>query len=35
LEDSAKFTRLLQDFLDVTDDLMALELKEEWRRRTR
>jgi pimeloyl-ACP methyl ester carboxylesterase len=35
LDDSAKFTRLLQDFLDVTDDLSVLELKEEWRRRTR
>jgi hypothetical protein len=35
LEDSAKFTRLLQDFLDVADDLSVLELKEEWRRRTR
>jgi pimeloyl-ACP methyl ester carboxylesterase len=35
LDDSAKFTRLLQDFLDVKDDLSVLELKEEWRRRTR
>jgi hypothetical protein len=35
LDDSVKFTRLLQDFLDVKDDLSVLELKEEWRRRTR
>ena len=34
LEEAAKFNRLLQDFLDV-DDLSVLELKEEWRRRTR
>lgn len=34
LEETAKFNRLLQDFLDVTD-LSVLELKEEWRRRTR
>ena len=34
LEEAAKFYRLLQDFLDV-DDLSVLELKEEWRRRTR
>ena len=35
LEEAAKFNRLLQDFLDVSDDLSTLELKEEWRRRTR
>lgn len=35
LEDANKFNRLLQDFLDVEDDLSVLELKEEWRRRTR
>lgn len=35
LDEAAKFTRLLQDFLDVEDDLSVLELKEEWRRRTR
>ena len=35
LDETAKFTRLLQDFLDVEDDLSVLELKEEWRRRTR
>jgi pimeloyl-ACP methyl ester carboxylesterase len=35
LDEAAKFNRLLQDFLDVQDDLSALELKEEWRRRTR
>lgn len=34
LEETAKFNRLLQDFLDV-DDLSVLELKDEWRRRTR
>lgn len=34
LEEAAKFNRLLQDFLGV-DDLSVLELKEEWRRRTR
>jgi len=35
LDEAAKFTRLLQDFLDVEEDLSVLELKEEWRRRTR
>ena len=35
IDEAAKFTRLLQDFLDVEDDLSVLELKEEWRRRTR
>lgn len=35
LEETAKFYRLLQDFLDIEDDLSTLELKEEWRRRTR
>lgn len=35
LDEAAKFSRLLQDFLDVEDDLSVLELKEEWRRRTR
>jgi pimeloyl-ACP methyl ester carboxylesterase len=35
LDEASKFNRLLQDFLDVTDDLSVLELKEEWRRRTR
>lgn len=35
LDEAAKFTRLLKDFLDVETDLSALELKEEWRRRTR
>jgi pimeloyl-ACP methyl ester carboxylesterase len=34
LEEAAKFNRLLKDFLDI-DDLSGLELKEEWRRRTR
>lgn len=35
LDEAAKFNRLLKDFLDVENDLSALELKEEWRRRTR
>jgi hypothetical protein len=35
LDEAAKFSRLLKDFLEVEDDLSALELKEEWRRRTR
>jgi pimeloyl-ACP methyl ester carboxylesterase len=35
LDEAAKFNRLLKDFLDVENDLSVLELKEEWRRRTR
>jgi pimeloyl-ACP methyl ester carboxylesterase len=36
LEETNKFNRLLKDFLEVGDnDLSALELKEEWKRRTR
>jgi pimeloyl-ACP methyl ester carboxylesterase len=35
LDEAAKFNRLLQDFLDAQEDLSALELKDEWRRRTR
>ena len=35
LDEATKFNRLLQDFLDVQGDLSSLELKEEWRRRTR
>ena len=35
LEEPAKFTRLLRDFLSIEGDLKSLELKEEWRRRTR
>jgi pimeloyl-ACP methyl ester carboxylesterase len=35
LDEASKFNRLLKDFLDVEDDLSVLELKEEWRRRTR
>jgi pimeloyl-ACP methyl ester carboxylesterase len=35
LEQANKFNRLLKDFLQVGDDLSALELKEEWKRRTR
>lgn len=34
LEEANKFNRLLKDFLEV-DDLSILELKEEWKRRTR
>jgi pimeloyl-ACP methyl ester carboxylesterase len=34
LEEAAKFNRLLKDFLEM-DDLSSLELKDEWRRRTR
>jgi pimeloyl-ACP methyl ester carboxylesterase len=35
LDEASKFQRLLKDFLEVRDDLSGLELKEEWRRRTR
>lgn len=35
LDEPAKFSRLLKDFLELDEDLAALELKEEWRRRTR
>lgn len=35
LDEAAKFNRLLKDFLEIEDDLSALGLKEEWRRRTR
>ncbi len=35
LDEPAKFTRLLRDFLELAEDLTGLELKEEWRRRTR
>jgi pimeloyl-ACP methyl ester carboxylesterase len=36
LEETNKFNRLLKDFLALTDnDLSGLELKEEWKRRTR
>lgn len=34
LDEAAKFNRLLQDFLEE-EDLSALALKQEWRRRTR
>lgn len=34
LDEAAKFNRLLKDFLE-SDDLSALELKDEWRRRHR
>ena len=35
LDEAAKFNRLLKDFLEIEDNLSVLELKEEWRRRTR
>lgn len=35
LDEASKFQRLLKDFLELKDDLSMLELKEEWRRRTR
>jgi hypothetical protein len=34
LDEAAKFNRLLKDFLEA-EDLSALEIKAEWRRRTR
>jgi len=35
LDEAAKFNRLVKDFLEIEDDLSAIELKDEWRRRTR
>lgn len=35
LDEAARFNRLLNDFLEVGDNLSILELKTEWRRRTR
>jgi pimeloyl-ACP methyl ester carboxylesterase len=37
LDETAKFTRLLRDFMDVEnpEDLQELAIKQEWRRRTR
>ena len=35
LEERNKFNRLLMDFLDSTDGLASLALKEEWQRRLR
>ncbi len=35
LDETSKFTRLLMDFIDVGDDLDAIEVKDQWRRRTR
>jgi hypothetical protein len=35
LDETAKFNRLLKDFMEAEGDLSVLELKEEWRRRTR
>jgi len=35
LDEANKFSRLLRQFLEIGDDLQALELKEEWRRRMR
>lgn len=34
LDEAAKFTRLLVDFVDAGDDLNTIEVKEQWRRRT-
>jgi len=35
LEEANRFNRLLKDFLDASDDLSGLALKEEWKRRNR
>ncbi len=35
LEEAARFTRLLRQFLALGSDVEALELRDEWRRRTR
>lgn len=35
LEERSKFIRLMKDFFEAGDDLRSLELKQEWRRRTR
>ncbi|MBN1956250.1 MAG: alpha/beta hydrolase [Anaerolineae bacterium] len=35
LDEVNKFNRLLRQFMELKDDLDSLELKEEWRRRTR
>ena len=35
LDDTSRFNRLLNDYLATSDDLTHLELKTEWRRRTR
>ncbi len=35
LDDTSRFNRLLSDYLATSDDLTHLELKTEWRRRTR
>jgi pimeloyl-ACP methyl ester carboxylesterase len=35
LDEANRFHRLLKDFLELEQSLAALELKEEWRRRTR
>jgi pimeloyl-ACP methyl ester carboxylesterase len=35
LEERGKFSRLIKGFFEAGDDLRDLELKEEWRRRTR
>lgn len=35
LDDTSRFNRLLSDYLETSDDLTHLELKTEWRRRTR
>jgi pimeloyl-ACP methyl ester carboxylesterase len=37
LDETARFTRLLRDFMDVetAEELRQLTIKKEWRRRTR
>ena len=35
LEERSRFSRLIKAFFDAGDDLRGLELKDEWRRRTR
>jgi pimeloyl-ACP methyl ester carboxylesterase len=35
LDRSSQFNRLLQDFLDASEDLSELDLKDEWQRRIR
>ncbi len=35
LDETSKFSRLLMDFIDAGDDLDSIEVKDQWRRRTR
>lgn len=35
LDETSKFTRLLMDFIDAGEDLDKIEVKDQWRRRTR